>query len=126
MAVFNKAVMRRRGLLGFSILAIVLTKGVGVLLWQATELSSISKISDQVEQFKPLAGAVRLTLIGLMAAFWPRLVHLAHSLGRIDQEKRDSLLALRWQVVGWLLVIELLLGQNLFGRMFAMTNGPIV
>ena len=125
MAVFNKIDMCRRGLLGFSILAIVLTMGVGLLLWQATELSSVSKISDQIDRLKPMASGIRLVLIGLLGVFWPRLVHLAHSLGRIDQEKRESLLALRWRVVGWLLVIELMLGQNLFGRMFAMTNGPI-
>ncbi|MCP5410121.1 MAG: hypothetical protein H6963_12610 [Chromatiaceae bacterium] len=125
MAVFNKIDMCRRGLLGFSILAIVLTIGVGFLLWQATELSSVSKISDRIEQIKPMASGIRLVLIGLLGVFWPRLVHLAHSLGRIDQEKRESLLALRWRVVGWLLVIELMLGQNLFGRFFAVTNGSI-
>ena len=125
MAVFNKAAMRRSGLLGFSVLAIVLTMGVGLLLWQATELSSVSKVSDRIEQVKPLAGGIRLALIGLLAVLWPRLVHLAHSLGRIDQEKRDGLLALRWRVMGWLLVIELMLGQNLFGRFFAVTNGSI-
>ena len=126
MAVFNKAVMHRQGLLGFSILAIVLTMGVGLLLWQATELSSVSKVSDRIEQVKPLAGGIRLALIGLLAVLWPRLVHLAHSLGRIDQEKRDGLLALRWRVMGWLLVIELMLGQNLFGRMFVVTSESIV
>ena len=125
MAVFNKAAMRRRALFGLSVLAVVLTMGVGLLLWQATELFSVSKVSARIEQFKPFAGGIRLALIGLLAALWPRLVHLVHSLGRIDQEKRDSLLALRWRVVGWLLVIELLLGQNLLSRMFAVTNGPI-
>ncbi|MCP5417441.1 MAG: hypothetical protein H6965_10140 [Chromatiaceae bacterium] len=118
--------MHRQGLLGFSILAIVLTMGVGLLLWQATELSSVSKVSDRIEQVKPLAGGIRLALIGLLAVLWPRLVHLAHSLGRIDQEKRDGLLALRWRVMGWLLVIELMLGQNLFGRMFVVTSESIV
>ena len=125
MVVFNKAAMRRRGLIGFSVLAIVLTVGVGLLLWQATELSSVSKVSDQIDRLKPLAGGIRLALIGLLAFLWPRLVHLAHSLGRIDQEKRDNLLALRWRVVGWLLVIELLLGQNLFSQIFAVTTGSI-
>ena len=126
MSVFNKAAMRRSGLLGFSVLAIVLTMGVGLLLWQATELNSVSKVSDRIEQVKPLAGGIRLALIGLLAVLWPRLVHLAHSLGRIDQEKRDGLLALRWRVMGWLLVIELMLGQNLFGRMFVVTSESIV
>ena len=125
MAVFNKAAVRRRRLFGLSVLAIGLTIGVGLLLWQATELTSVSKISDQIEQFKPMASGIRLALIGLLGVFWPRLVYLAHSLGQVDQEKRDSLLALRWRVVGWLLVIELMLGQNLLGRMFTVTTGPI-
>ena len=126
MAVFNKAAMRRRALLGFSALAVVLSMGVGLLLWQTVELSSVSKVSDQVEQFKPFASGIRLALIGLLAVFWPRLVYLAHSLGRIDQEQRDSLLTLRWRVMGWLLVIELLLGQNLFGRFLAETSKSII
>ena len=126
MAVFNKAVMRRRALLGFSILAIVLTMGVGLLLWQAVELSSVSQVSDQIDRFKPIASGIRLVLIGLLALLWPRLVHSVHSLGLIDQEKRENLLALRWRVVGWLLIIELILGQNLFGRMFAETTGSFV
>ena len=99
--------------------------GVGLLLWQATELSSVSKVSDQIDRFKPMASGIRLALISLLAILWPRLINLAHRVNRINQEKRDSLLALRWRVVGWLLVIELVLGQNLFGRMFAVTTGSI-
>ena len=118
--------MRRHGLLGLTVLAVVLTMGVGLLLWQAVELSSVSTVSAQVDQFKPFASGVRLVLIGLLATLWPRLVHLAHRSGRVDDSQRDSLLAQRWPVVGWLLVIELVLGQNLFGRIFAVTTGPIV
>ena len=65
-------------------------------------------------------------LIGLLAVLWPSLVHLAHRSGRVEDSQRNNLLALRWRVVGWLLVIELVLGQNLFGRIFAVTIGPIV
>lgn len=86
----------------------------------------MSKVSDQIDRLTPMVSGIRLALIGLLAILWPRLVHLAHSLGRIDQEKRESLLALRWRVVGWLLIIELILGQNLFGRMFAETTGSFV
>jgi len=118
--------MRRRGLLGLTLLAVVLTIGVGALLWQAVELSSVSQVSVQIDQFKPFASGIRLAVIGLLAALWPRLVHLAHRNGRVDQNRRDSLLALRWRLTGWLLVIELMLGQNLFGRIFAVTIGPIV
>ena len=127
MAVSNKpAAMRRRGFLGLSLLAVALTIGVGVLLWQAVELSSVSQVSAQIDRVKPFASAVRLALIGAVAALWPKLAHLAYRYGRIDEARRDDLLAQRWRVVGWLLVIELVLGQDLLGRFFAVTTGPMV
>ena len=127
MAVSSKPVaMRRIGFLGLSLLAVTLTIIVGVVLWQAVELSSVSRVSDRIDQLKPIAGGVRLVLIGLVAALWPRLVRIAHLHGRIDEGRRDALLAQRWRVVGWLMVIELVLGQDLFGRFFAVTTGPVV
>jgi hypothetical protein len=126
MAVFSKATsMRRRGLLGLSVLAVVLTIGVGLLLWQAVELSSVSRVSAQVNRLKPFAGGVRLALIGLAVALWPAWVRLAYRYGRVDEGRRDDLLAQRWRVLGWLLVIGLLLGQNLLGQLFAVTTGPL-
>ena len=127
MAVSNKpAAMRRRGFLGLSLLAVALTIGVGVVLWQAVELSSVSRVSAQIDRIRPFASAVRLAFIGAVAALWPKLAHLAHRYGRIDEARRDDLLAQRWRVVGWLLVIELVLGQDLLGRFFAVTTGPMV
>ena len=122
---FSKAIIaRRRGLLGFSLLAIVLAIGVGTFLWQTVGVSSVSRVSDQVQQLKPIAAAIRLGLIALLAAAWPWLVELAYRYGRADENKRDQLLAQRWRVVGWLLVIELMLGQNLLGQFLTAITGP--
>ena len=127
MVVFSEVtVMRRRGLIGLSVLAVVLTAGVGVVLWQAVELSSVSWVSAEVEQLKPIASGVRLALVGLLAALWPRLVRLAHHYGRVDEGKRDGLLAQRWRVLGWLMTLEVVLGQNLIGRFITMTTGPVL
>ena len=49
-----------------------------------------------------------------------------HRYGRVDEARRDDILAQRWRVLGWLLVIELVLGQDLPGRFFAVTTGPVV
>ena len=125
--VFSKVtVMRRRGLIGLSVLAVFLTIGVGFLLWQAVELSSVSWVSAQVDRLKPLTSGGRLALIGLVAVLWPTLVRLARRHGRVDERQRHDLLAQRWRVVVWLLGLELVLGQNLLGRIFAVTTGPIV
>jgi len=127
MAVSSKAAaMRRRGFLGLSLLAVTLTIIVGVLLWQAVELSTVAQVSAQIDKIRPVASGVRLVLISLVAALWPRLVQITHRYGRVDEARRDDILAQRWRVVGWLLVIELVLGQDLFGRFFAVTTGPVV
>ena len=127
MAVFNKpAAMRPSGFLGLSLLAVALTIIVAVVLWQAVELSSVSRVSAQIDKIRPLASGVRLVLIGLVAALWPRLVQIAHRYGRIGECRRDAFLGQRWRVVAWLLVIELVLGQDLLGRFFAVTTGSPV
>ncbi len=127
MAVFNKStVMRRRGFLGLSLLAVALTIIVGIVLWQAVELSSVSRVSAQIDRIRPFASGVRLALIGLVAALWPKLIHLVYRYGRVDAARRDDILAQRWRVVGWLLVIEIVLGQDLLGRFLAAINGAAV
>ena len=115
----------RRGLLGLSVLAVVLAAGVGVLVWRAVELSSVALVAARVDELKPFAMGVRLALIGLVAALWPWLIGLAHRASRFGEEQRHDLLAQRWRVVGWLLVIELVLGQELLGRFFAATTGAV-
>jgi hypothetical protein len=127
MAVFNKStVMRRRGFLGLSLLAVALTIIMGVVLWQAVELSTVAQVSAQIDRIRPFASGVRFAFIGAVAALWPKLIHLVCRYGRVEEARRDDILAQRWRVVGWLLVIELVLGQDLFGRFFAVTTGPVV
>ena len=122
----NKAVVvNRSGLLGLSLLAAVLAAGIGALLWQAVELSSMAQVAARVDELKPIATGIRLALIGLVAALWPWLIGLAHRAGRIGEEQREALLAQRWRLVGWLLVIELVLGQDLIGRFFVAMKGAV-
>ena len=126
MAVFSKVPsMRRRWFVGLSLLAAGLIFAMGALLWQATELSSLSAVSEQVARLKPFAGAFRLLLIAVLAVFWPRLVDLAVRSEQVDVTERFRLYALRWRVVAWLLIIELMIGQDLFGRFFLATSGTV-
>jgi len=115
--------VNRRGLVGLSVLAVVLAAGIGVLLWQAVELSSMAQVAARVDELKPFATGFRLALIGLVAALWPWLIGLANRAGRIGEQQRDDLRAQRWRLLGWLLVIELVLGQDLLRRFLVITTG---
>ena len=115
----------RRGLLGLSVLAVVLAAGIGVLLWRAVELSSVAQVAARVDELKPFATGIRLALIGLVAVLWPWLIGVAYQAGHIGEERRDGLLAQRWRLVGWLLVIELVLGQDLLARFCAAITGAV-
>ena len=107
---------RRRWVFTLSLVATLAVIAMGVFLWQAVELSSLMTVSQRVDQAKPLLGGLRLTLIGLLALLWPWLSRLRHGLDDGNRLKQAHWMALRWRIVGWLLVIELIIGQNLLGR----------
>ena len=56
-------------------------------------------------------------IIDLIAYAWPKLVQYAHQSERISERRRTWLSSLRWRTVGWMLIIELVLGQNLVGHL---------
>jgi hypothetical protein len=118
----NGAGMRRRWFVTLSLVAALGTLALGALVWQAVELSSLTAVSARVEQAKPMLSALRLATIGVLAVLWPQLARRLSSLllrtSADDESTRTRWMALRWRVVGWLLVIELIIGQNLFGRFF--------
>lgn len=117
----NGIAMRRRWFVLLTLLAFGLALGIGVFLWYSVQTSSVAAIQTRIEVMKPVATAIRLLLIGLIALAWPATTRALHRWGRIDEVGVGHLLSLRWRIVTWLVVIELLLGQNILGRfMFAL------
>jgi hypothetical protein len=114
MAVFSsRAIARRRWFITLTLLAAIGTITAGAMLWQAMSLTSLAKVSAQMTKVQPLATGARLALIGLLAIAWPWLHRIRRKpLGQHDRADARWM-ALRWRVVGWLVVIELVLGQNL-------------
>ena len=108
--------LRRRWLLTLSLVAALTAIAAGMLLWQAVGLSSLTAVSERVDQVKPLMSGLRLALIGVLAVAWPRLSPLGARFGADNEATRARWMALRWRIVGWLLVIELVIGQNVLGR----------
>ena len=118
MAVFhNRVVRHRRWFLRLTMLTIVLALTIGTILMYALQISTVVAVQSSIDSYKPLLTGLRLAVIGLIAYAWPKLIQYAQQSGRISKERRTQLLAQRWRMAGWLLIIELLLGQNLVGRL---------
>ncbi|MES9874475.1 MAG: hypothetical protein ABW146_15290 [Candidatus Sedimenticola sp. 6PFRAG7] len=115
--------LRRRWFFLLTLLAFALMLITGGILWHSVGTSSISEIQTRVDTLKPVFTGIRLFVIALLAMTWPFFTSGLHRWGRIDEGQRDTLGNLRWRVVTWLVVIELVLGQNLLGQVLALLHG---
>ena len=124
MAVFhNGSALRRRWFFLLTLLAFAVALVAGGILWYSVETSSVNEIQTRVDAMKPVFTGIRLFLIALVAVAWPFVTNHLHRWGRIDEEQAPTMLALRWRIVTWLVVIELVLGQNLLGQVLTVLQG---
>lgn len=119
----NGFTMRRRWFVLLTLSALVLASGIGAFLWHSVQTSSVVAIQSRIEVMKPVFTAIRWLLIGLVALSWPAMTRALRRWGRLDETGAARLLSLRWRIVTWLLLIEMLLGQNLLGRFLLALNG---
>ena len=124
MVVFRSGlVLHRSWFLLLTLLAVALVLSTGGILWHSIEMSSVGEIQTRVDAMRPAFIGIRLFLIALVAVAWPFVTGGLHRWGRIDEDQQDSLDNLRWRVVTWLVVIELVLGQNLLGQVLVLLQG---
>ena len=124
MAVFRNGVaLRRRWFLLLTLLAFALMLVTGGILWHSLGTSSMGAIQTRVDALKPIFIGFRLLLIALVVMVWPFLASGLHRWGRINEAQVTTMLALRWRIMTWLVVIELVLGQNLLGQVFTVLQG---
>lgn len=119
----NRFAMRRRWFVMLTLLAFGLALGIGAFLWHSVQTSSITTIQTRIDVLKPVLTTIRLLLIGTVALSWPAITRGLHRWGRVDEAGRVRLLSLRWRIVTWMVVIELMLGQNLLGRFMSTLQG---
>lgn len=113
----------RRWFLRMLLLAVVLALVIGSALMYAVRLSSVRDIQVQVDSVAAWSSLIRLGLMGAVAGLWRPMVQRLHASNRLHERTMRDLLALRWRVVSWLLILELLIGQNLLGQLVAVFSG---
>jgi len=121
MAAFpNGFAMRRRWFVLLTLVAFGLALCIGFYLWHAVQASSIVAIQSCIELMKPVFTTIRCLAIGLVMLSWSIITRTLHRWGCIDDAGAGQLMSVRWHVAIWLVVIELMLGQNLLGRFLAI------
>jgi len=124
MVVFRSGLtFRRRWFFLLTLLAVALALSTGAILWHSVGTSSVSEIQTRVDAMKPVFTGIRLFLIAFVDLAWPFVTSGIHRWGQIGEGQRDTLDDLRWRIVAWLMVIELVLGQNLLGQVLIMLQG---
>ncbi len=112
--------LRRRGFLLLTLLALVLSAAVGMVLWQRIQTSSLQAVEAEWRPRTPVMASVRLSLIALVALFWQPITQRIAKRDTLGAEHPAPLAAQRWRVVTWLVVLELILGQEMFNRFFGV------
>ncbi len=100
-----------------------------IIIWAVLMVSlkstSLESLQSSMDDYRTRMTVIRLMLIGLIALIWPTLVQSTERSGAISIERSTELNKLRWRIVSWLLLIELLLGQNLIWRLFQTINWTV-
>lgn len=117
---FSSALSRRKGFLCLSLVTALLTLLAGFFLWNSVQTHSVISIREYILQWQPVLSAIRWTLISGLALAWPSLCRWLVESGCISVDKAQQLKACRWRIVGWLIVIELILGQSLLVKLTAI------
>ena len=124
MAVYlNGLAVRRRWFVLLTLLALGLALGIGAFLWHAVQTASIATTQTRIEAMRPTFTTIRCLVIGVVALSWPAMTRGLYQMGRVDATGAARLLSLRWRILTWLVMIELMLGQNLLGRCLTALQG---
>ena len=116
MAVFNnERLRRRRWTLGLGAVACGLALGLGLKLANTDSLTSLGYIALRMHHCVVWASVIRLSVIALLCVTWSRLIRRFVA---STNPAFERLVNARWRATGWLLFIEIILGQNVLGRVF--------
>ena len=108
--------VRRKGLVFFTTLAAGLTLLAGFLLMHRLQLESVQSVRQGLHDWQPVLTGVRVSVIGLVALGWNRLVTLLERMSFFGTAKARQLTTLRWRIVLWMVALELVLGQGVLVR----------
>ena len=115
MVVSSPSLGSRRGRVLSGVATLVLAALVGAALHGMVSRDHLPNLAQQVATYRATASVLRLLVLGVIAASWR---HLAPWVARRTGREVQHLSAMGWRVLAWAAVLELIIGQDLLGRMF--------
>jgi hypothetical protein len=92
-----------------TLLVLVLALGAGWHLLEVASTEGLARFESTWAAWAPWLALWRLALIAAIAFFWSPILRALIRAGRLEPGRYAALKALRWRVVGWLIVLELVL-----------------
>ena len=123
---FNNSRAQRKGLLITTLAAALLTALVGYWLMHRLQTDSVQSIQQSVDTWRLTLTLGRWAVIALVAFGWNASVEYFAKIGKINFTQTEQLQRFRWRAVTWLVILELVLGQELVVKFFGMTAGSFV
>ncbi len=95
--------------------------GLGWLFWG--QWPSAFPIERTLDAVRPWFLLWRVALFGVLMGFWPFWVRLIARWRHLSDAQHARLAGARWTIAVWLVVLELVLGQNMVGRFLNLLVG---
>jgi hypothetical protein len=92
-----------------TLLVLVLALGAGWHLLEVASTEGLARFESTWAAWSPLLAVWRVGLIAAIALLWAPILRALIRGGRLEPGRYAALRALRWRVVGWLIVLELVL-----------------
>lgn len=106
----------RRGFLLCTVVAALLAAGVGYLLMERLRTDSMQSVQQRLDDWRVTLMLLRWAAIAIVAFGWRYGIARLLAAGRIHSTQAALLNTLRWDVVTWLVLLELVLGQGVMVR----------
>ncbi|MBR9910335.1 MAG: hypothetical protein GYB33_08300 [Gammaproteobacteria bacterium] len=103
----------------------MLTALVGYLLLHLLQTESMSFLQHRIDAWRTTLTTLRWTAIALLALSWNRLVLWLTDTGVLSTMNAPRLSELRWRIITWLVLLELVLGQGVVFNAVRLAVGMV-
>lgn len=122
---FNNLRSRRKGFLVLTTMAALLTALVGYLLMHWLQTESVQSIHYSIDSWRTILTAIRCAVIALLALSWSHLLAWCTKAGMFTRSQAPHLTGLRWRIITWLVLLELVLGQGVLIKAMSLVVGAV-